>query len=122
MIEGTLIGESIRVGAELSGVRLTVRKVSRAALGDAAAGQPELWTFIEFEADESQGAILADALADVLDRPGGWYTDFRTPDETFVVYAGRVFRYPRGDGAGRAEAADYGRSVGVPEDQLDWPV
>jgi hypothetical protein len=122
MIEGTVIGESIRVGAELSGVRLTVRKVSRAAAGDAAAGQPQLWTFIEFEADESQGAVLADALADALDRPGGWYADFRTPDETFVVYAGRVFRYPRGNSAGRAEAADYGRSVGVPEDQLDWPV
>jgi len=122
MIEGTLIGESIRVGAELSGVRLTVRKVSRAALGHTGAGQPELWTFIEFEAEESQGAVLAGALANVLDRPGGWYTDFRTPDETFVVYAGRVFRYPRGDSAGRAEAAAYGRSVGVPDNQLDWPV
>jgi hypothetical protein len=122
MIEGTLIGESIRTGAELSGVRLTVRKVSRAPLGDKTAGQPELWTFIEFEADESQGGVLAGALADVLERDGAWYTDFRTPDETFVVYSGRVFRYPRGDGAGRAEAAAYGRSVGVPEEQLDWPV
>jgi hypothetical protein len=99
MIEGTLIGESVRVGAELSGVRLTVRKVSRAASGDTA-----------------------DAIANVLDRPGGWYADFRTPAETFVVYAGRVFRYSRGDSAGRAEAAAYGRSVGVPENQLDWPV
>jgi hypothetical protein len=122
MIEGTLIGESIRVGAELSGVRLTVRKVSRAALGDAAAGQPALWTFIEFEADDSEAAVLAGALANVLDRPGGWYTDFRTADETFVIYAGRVFRYPRGDSAGRAEAAAYGRSLGVPDNQLDWPL
>ena len=122
MIEGTLIGESIRTGAELSGVRLTVSKVSRAALGDKTAGQPELWTFIEFEADESQGGVLAGALAGVLERNGGWYTDFRTPDETFVVYSGRVFRYPRGDGAGRAEAAAYGRSVGVPQEQLDWPM
>lgn len=121
MIEGTLIGESIRTGAELSGVPLTVRKVSRAAVGDMTAGQPELWTFIEFETDESQGAVLADALSNVLDRAGGWYTDFRTPDETFVVYSGRVFRYPRGDGAGRAEALAYGRSAGVPEEQLDWP-
>ncbi|MGW5364852.1 hypothetical protein [Actinopolymorpha pittospori] len=37
------------------------------------------------------------------------------------VYAGRVFRYPRGDLAGRAAAADHGRAVGVPEEQLDWP-
>jgi hypothetical protein len=122
MIEGALIGESVRTGAELSGVPLTLTKVSRAAVGDTTAGQPELWTFIEFEADESQGGVLARALADVLDKNGGWYADFRTPDETFVVYAGRVFRYPRGDDAGRAEAAAYGRSAGVPEEQLDWPV
>jgi hypothetical protein len=65
MIKGTLIAESIRVGAELSGVRLVTRKITRAAAGDAAAGQPDLWTFTEAEA--------------------------------------------------------YGRSHGVPENQLDWP-
>ena len=122
MIEGTLIAESIRVGAELDGVRLVTRKISRSAAGDAAVGQPELWTLIEFEAEEPDAGLLADALAKVLDRQYGWYTDFRTPDETFVVYSGRVFRYPRGDSPGRAEAMAYGRSVGVPEHQLDWPV
>jgi hypothetical protein len=121
MIAGTLIAESIRAGAELDGVRLVVRKIRRAAAGDASAGQPELWTFIEFEAEEQGAGILALALAKALDQQHGWYTDFRTPDETFVVYSGRVFRYPRGDNAGRADAAAYGRSLGVPENQLDWP-
>jgi hypothetical protein len=32
----------------------------------------------------------------------------------------KVFRHPRGDRAGRAEAAAYGRQHGVPEGQLDW--
>ncbi len=122
MIEGTLIAESLRVDAELSGVRLVTRKVRRVAAGDASAGQPELWTLIEFEAEEQEAGVLAEALAKVLDHQHGWYTDFRTPDETFVVYSGRVFRYPRGDSSGRAEAAAYGRSVGVPEHELDWPV
>jgi len=122
MVEGTLIAESIRVGAELGGVRLVTRQIRRSAAGDASVGQPELWTFIEFEAEEPDAGGLADALAKVLDKQGAWYTDFRTPDETFVVYFGRVFRYPRGDSSGRAEAAAYGRSVGVPEHQLDWPV
>jgi hypothetical protein len=122
MIEGTLIAESIRVGSEIDGVRLVARKIRRAAAGDVSVGQPELWTLIEFEADERDVGVLADALANVLDQRHGWYADFRTPDETFVVWSGRVFRYPRGDSSGRAEAADYGRSVGVPEPQLDWPV
>jgi len=47
--------------------------------------------------------------------------DFRTTDETFVVFSGRIFHYPRGDRLRRSEAEDYGRSVGVPEAQLDWP-
>jgi hypothetical protein len=35
-------------------------------------------------------------------------------------WSGKVFRYRRGDEAGRAEAIAYGRSVGTPEHQLDW--
>jgi hypothetical protein len=42
--------------------------------------------------------------------------------EAFVVFPGRVFRYLRGDAAGRTEAQAHGRTVGVPEPQLDWPV
>lgn len=122
MIEGTLIAESIPIGAELSGVGLVMRKIYRAAAGDMSAGQPELWTFIEFEADEQEAEVLAGALARALDQQHGWYTDFRTPEETYVVFSGRVFRYPRGDSLGRAEATDYARSAGVPEPQLDWPV
>ena len=121
MIEGTLIAESLRPGTELGGMRLAVIKLSRAAAGDVSAGQPELWTFIEFEAEDADVESLAGALADTLDQRLGWYTDLHTTEETFVVYAGRVFRYPRGDSAGRAEAEAYGRSHGVPENQLDWP-
>jgi hypothetical protein len=37
-----------------------------------------------------------------------------------VIYPGKVFRYERGDSAGRAEAQAHGRTMGVPEPQLDW--
>jgi hypothetical protein len=50
----------------------------------------------------------------------GWYVNFSSASETFVVYHGHVFRYPRGDAAGRAAAQAHGRAVGVPESQLDW--
>jgi hypothetical protein len=121
MVQGTLIAESLRAGAELDGLRLVIRKIRRLAAGDVTVGQPELWTFVEFEAEEADAEVLAELLAEALDQPG-WYTDFRTPEETFVVYSGRIFRYPRRDSSGRAEAAAYGRSLGVPENQLDWSV
>ena len=121
-LEGALIAESLRIGARIDGVPLTVTTISRAELGDVDAGQPRVWTFIEFEADDGDAERLIDALEHALRPSGGWYCDFRNDAETFVVFADRSFRYPRRDRDGRAAAAAYGRSVGVPEAQLDWPV
>jgi len=120
-IVGVIIAESLRVGSVLEGVNLAVSKVSPADACDLEAGQPRTWTYLDFEADDADAGALATALEDVLEREGGWYCDFRNDTETFVVFAGRTFRYPRRDKSGRGAAADYARSVGVPEPQLDWP-
>jgi hypothetical protein len=48
--------------------------------------------------------------------------NFESPAENFVVFPGRIFRYPRGDAAGRATAQAHGRQLGIPEPQLAWPV
>ena len=122
LLTGTLIAESLRRGSVMDGMALRVRKISRADLGDVEAGQPLTWTFLEFEVTDGDAGALAELLQAALDPVGGWYCDYRSDDETFVVFSGRAFRYPRGDQVGRAEAKEYGRSVGVPEAQLDWPV
>lgn len=119
---GTLIAESLRVGAVLDDVTLTTTKISRVDVGDVDAGQPKTWTFIEFEVRDEDAERLVDWLEHSLQQPGGWYCDFRSNDETIVVFAGRTFRYRRGDESRRAAAVEYGRSAGVPEAQLDWPV
>ena len=121
MLTGVLVGESLRVGAKLGGglpLRLNwVTSVEAAAC--AAAGQPTRWTMLEFEAEDESAPELAVALARCL-VAGPWYANFNTADEAFVVFADRVFRYRRGDRSGRARAAQYARTVGVPEMQLDW--
>jgi hypothetical protein len=120
-LSGCLIAESLGVGGAVVGVRLTVTRVSRAEAGDVDAGQPRIWSFIEFEAADEDGDRLAATLEGALQTSGGWYCDFRSETETIVVFAGRTFRYPRGDSEGRSLVAEYARSVGVPEGQLDWP-
>ncbi len=119
---GTLIAESLRVGAEITGVMLRTTTVARSPLGDVEAGQPEVWTILEFEVANEEAERLTALLEDALQAEGGWYCDFRSDDETVVVFAGKSFRYRRGEPAGRAAAIEYGRSIGVPETQLDWPV
>jgi hypothetical protein len=119
VIEGTLIAESLRIGTTLAGLNLTVRKISRYQVPGATADQPGIWTSLDFTADEGQAGQLARTFADVLDQPG-WYVNFESPTESFVMFPGRIFRYPRGDAAGRAAAQHYGRQLDIPEPQLDW--
>jgi hypothetical protein len=120
MLSGTLLAESIRVGPELSVDGLVVTKIFRRDFPDEPPGMPTTWTFIEFQAEDNRADELAQQLADVLIADGGWYADFGVGDHHVVVFAGKVFRYRKGDEAGRAEAVQYGLSVGCPADQLDW--
>jgi hypothetical protein len=118
MLRGAIVAESLRLDAAVQGVRLVVRKLERveAGLGD----QPRLWTLLWFEADDEQSERLAEQLSDALEARGGWYADFHSDSEVTVVFAGRVFRYRRGDSHERDKVMEYARSVGVPEPQLDW--
>jgi hypothetical protein len=118
---GVLLAESLLTGRPIEGFGLRLNRVVRADAGDVAAGQPRTWTYIEFEVDVDAVESLVSALRDALNPDGGWYCEFHTTNETFVVFAGRDFRYERGSATGRAEAVRYGRAVGVPEEQLDWP-
>ncbi|WP_230396591.1 hypothetical protein [Streptomyces blattellae] len=121
VITGYVIGESLRPGARFQPRGLRLRGIRRMDVSASATdGQPNLWTFVEWEADADDSTAVADALASALEPENGWYTDFTAGDERVVVFAGKVFRYPRGDEAGRAAVIAYGRSVGTPEHQLDW--
>ena len=121
MLEGTLIAESLRVGTTLADLNLIVRKISRYRAGGATPDQPDIWTALDFEADNRDARELAEAFAGVLDQPG-WYVNFQSPAESFIVFPGKIFRYPRGDAAGRATAQAHGRRLGIPDPQLDWTV
>jgi hypothetical protein len=118
-IRGTILAESLKLGTMLEGHGMRVIRWSRYEVGDAAAYQPPVWTAIEFEAPERSGIALADQLAACLLSPG-WYVNWNSHDEATIVYPGQVFRYRRGDAAGRQAAQEHGRRCGVPEPQLDW--
>ena len=125
MATGTLVAESVAPGAGLHGLDVTVRGIERVepadlSDGQRAAGVPQRWTLLRFDVADAKAPAFAEALAGVLDEPG-WYADLHTVNESFVVFAGRVFRYPMGDQVGRAGAEAHAREHGVPEPQIDWP-
>ena len=120
MIKGTLLTESLRIRVPLAVAGLRVTGLERRCVSGTAT-QPAVWTFLEFEADDDVAGPLAAALEASLEVEGGWYADFASDADHLVVFANRTFRYRRDDPAGRLAAEAYGRSVGVPDDQLDWP-
>jgi hypothetical protein len=119
VIRGGILAESLRPGTEFDGHGMRITRWARYEITDAADYQPAVWTLIEFEAPASSSDALASELADSL-LSAGWYVNWNSDTEAIVVFPGKVFRYPRGDQAGREEAKAHGRSVGVPEPQLDW--
>ena len=119
MLHGAIIGESLIPGSTIEGFGLVVTRLTRLERPDAPAWQPTVWTELVFECPDDQGDALAARLAAVLATPG-WYANFYGARESFIIFPGKVFRYARGDVAGRAAAQAYGRANGIPETQLDW--
>ena len=122
MLTGVVIAESLHTDAQLDGKVINIARVTRVAVEDAGNGQPPVWTLLEFEADEAHTESLAEQLAAALDATGACYVDFHSADQSFIVFAGNVVRYRRGEADGRREAERYARSIGVPDSQLDWRV
>jgi hypothetical protein len=121
VLRGRILAESLRPGAVLEVPDLRVVRMWREDVSASAApGQPPVWTLLDVEAPDERAGELADALASALLAEGGWYADFSVGGDHVVVFAGRSFRYRRGDEPARAHVVAYGRSVGVPEHQLDW--
>jgi hypothetical protein len=121
MIRGTLVSESLRVGADISGFAdVSLVGVRRVQVASASPEQPSRWTMIEFEAPDALAGALAEAFAAALDQRG-WFVDFHTAADKYVVFPEHVFKYPRGDASGRTEAQAYAMRLGVPAAQIDWP-
>jgi hypothetical protein len=114
--EGMLIKEGLTDEGVLASLQITRTEVWNVT--NATPFQPSQWSAMWFEGDASQAGATAGKLSRSL-KPD-WYCNITTEQHSYVVFGGKVFKYPRGDPRGRAEAQEYGRSLGLPETQLDW--
>lgn len=75
------------------------------------------WTLHNVLVDEDAAKKLGDYLAD-----GPWYIHFWEPgkDDVLVVYKGKNFSIKHSDKSTWSDAVAYGRSIGIPEEQLDF--
>ncbi len=117
MFKGLLIKESLKDTSVLN--KLVITKEESWDVDNAMSGQPSVWNVAWFEIKneniEEMGQILSRALEN-----GKWYLDLTSESDKLVVFPGKVFRYKKGDLKSQSDAKAFGRSIGIPENQLDW--
>lgn len=120
MIRAYIIGESMRPGTSLGGLKATMVSVDRQRVSNAARNQPQVWTVVTFETTLGPDALASKFSEIIDDQPALWYTHFRAGEDMFVIFPRKVIRYRAGDTAGKTQAQEYARSIGVPGRQIDW--
>ncbi|MDO8269130.1 MAG: hypothetical protein Q7T54_00475 [Candidatus Levybacteria bacterium] len=75
---------------------------------------------IEIEEDEIDkwAEWLSHNIDDSHDHP--WYADFRNDKYHYVIFPDKIFKIDRSNSEQNKEAQEYGKSVGIPDHQLDW--
>ena len=102
MFRGRLLAESLRPGVELAVPDLRLTSIARHDVsGSTSATQPDVWTFVDVEIPDERVDELSDALTAALIADDGWYADYQSETEHVVVFAGRAFRYRKGDARAR---------------------
>jgi hypothetical protein len=81
--------------------------------------QSGTWTLHNVLIDESMIPELAKAMDS-----GPWYIHVWQPgqDSVKVVFKNRIFEIQHSDKTTWKEALEYGKSIGIPEEELDFPI
>ena len=107
MYKGTIVENSLKDTSVLS--ELTVTKTWRD--GD--------WTLYNVIISEDQISGLAKCLNN-----GPWYIHLwkEGTDEVRVIFKEKIFTIKHSDKSTWTSAVSYGKSIGIPEQQLDFPI
>ncbi len=116
LMKGFVIKESLKDESLLNEIK--IKKTETWKVEDVAKNVPKVWTALTFEALDKNSSKLAEHISNTI-HPS-FYVNFNTEEEQFIIFANKIFRYPRGDMEMRAQAQDYGSQIGIPKMQLEW--
>lgn len=116
---GLIIAESLADTGLLSDTRITITRQETWDIGDRAADwQPTTWTAIYIEGDDNVLPVVAKLVSQSIKEC--WYANLSDDNTEYVVFKGKIFKYPKGDTATKRKAQDYAIAHGVPEHQVGW--
>ena len=107
--KGTIIQESLidnRILNEFEVISFKVTKEKNPA---------DRWHLFTVKATKKQIEKLSKFL-----KPEKWYAHFWQEDDIIAIYPNKVFRFKHSDKSTWKEAVEYGKSLGIPKEQLDF--
>lgn len=107
---GTIVEESLLDNRILNSFTINQVHIS---MNEVAANR---WHLYKVTLSEKQIDILLNNL-----KPQGWYAHFWHNDKVIVVFPGKKFKIQYSDKSTWQDAIDYGLSIGIPQEQLDFP-
>lgn len=110
--KGTIVEESLEDNRILNNF-----PVSGVAITEDADPSSR-WHIYAVSASETDIELLSRSLG-----KGGWYSHFwNKAGDMIIVYRGKKFVVPNGDKSALEEAKRYGRTLNIPEEQLDFKI
>lgn len=80
----------------------------------------EYWTMHSVSILGDCARDMAERLAKVMDNAHPWYASFKSGADHYVVFRDKVFHLNSSDTAQYEEASQYGKSLGIPSDWLNF--
>lgn len=78
------------------------------------------WTLHTIEIPEENSRQIAEEISHILDPDHSWYADFRNNRYHYIIFRHKVFCVDRTRPEEYKTVKEYGRSLGIPEHQLDF--
>jgi GrpB-like predicted nucleotidyltransferase (UPF0157 family)/ASC-1-like (ASCH) protein len=75
------------------------------------------WYIYKVRLNRQQIEVLSRSL-----KEGKWYAHFWKGNKVLAVFKDKVFEFDHNDRSTWKPAIEYGRSLGIPDDQLDFPI
>lgn len=117
---GTIIEESLADLSVLDGVHIVATTVEPVTENHETPWISQ-WTMYTVEIPEDAADIFAQKLSGTLDRDHSWYADFKRDSDHYIIFTGKIFHITdRADKKQYDAATEYGRSLNIPEHQLDF--
>lgn len=118
---GTLIRESLQDNKIPENILVTDTKIKKVGPSHQTPWL-SLWTLYTVEIRQENAEQVAQKLSKALDysHKNSWYVDFKNQNNHYIIFKNKVFKINRKNPEEYKDPKQYGISLGIPEQQLDF--